>query len=173
MNGDIRANLRFNFGFLIEASVGTSRTVELSYPSIILENDLTLTPLTGKFQAVRNSKGIYINGLLHSLIEVDCARCLDSINLPISIELSDLFYYPPSSAPDGEFTVGEDGFLDMGPLVRQLSLLEVPMQPFCQPDCKGFCSSCGQNLNEGQCACEHEDIDPRFESLRKLLDTQE
>ncbi len=173
MNGNIPAHLRFNFGFLIEAGVGTSRFVELSYPSILLEGDLTLTPLTGNFQAVRNSKGIYIGGRLHSVMEGECARCLDPLNLPISIELNDLFYYPPNSAPEGDFTVGEDGFLDLGPLVRQLSLLEAPLQPFCQPDCKGLCSLCGQNLNEKQCVCEHHEIDPRLESLRQLLDPQE
>jgi uncharacterized protein len=173
VNRNIPAHLRFNFGFLIEAGVGTSRFVELSYPSILLEGDLTLTPLTGNFQAVRNSKGIYIGGRLHSVLEGECSRCLDPLNLPISIELNDLFYYPPNSAPEGEFTVGEDGFLDLGPLVRQLSLLEAPLQPFCQPDCKGFCNLCGQKLNEKQCDCEHHEFDPRLESLRQLLDPQE
>ncbi len=173
MNGDIAAHLRFNFGFLIEAGVGTSRSVELSFPSILLEGDLTLTPLDGTFQAIRNSKGIYISGRLHSVIEAECARCLEAVNLSISVELNDLFYYPPSSAPEGEFSVGEDGFLDLGPLVRQLSLLEVPMQLVCQPDCKGLCNVCGQKLNTKQCYCEHDDIDPRLESLRKLLDRQD
>ncbi len=173
MNGDIAAHLRFNFGFLIKAGVGISRSVELSYPSIILKGDLTLSPLTGTFQADRNSKGIYVSGRLYSVMEAECARCLDPINLPVTIELNDLFYYPPNSAPEGEFSVGEDGFLDLDLLVRQLSLLEVPMQPVCQPDCKGLCSMCGQNLNYKQCDCEHDEIDPRLESLRKLLDLQD
>ena len=173
VNENIAGNLRFNFGFLIEAGVGTSRTIELNYPSILLEGDLTLTPLTGKFQATRNSKGIYISGRLHSIIETECARCLDPVELPVSIDLNDLFYYPPSSTPDGEFFVGEDGILDLAPLVRQLSLLEIPMQPFCQAGCKGLCSICGQNLNEKQCDCEHDVIDPRLASLGNLLDPRE
>jgi uncharacterized protein len=173
VNGNIAANLRFNFGFLIEAGVGTSRSIELNYPSILLEADLTLTPLTGKFQAIRNSKGIYITGRLHSALESECARCLDHLDIPVSVELNDLYYYPPDSAPEGEYSVGEDGFLDLGPLVRQLSLLELPMQPFCRPDCKGLCSQCGQNLNNEQCDCVHDEIDPRLASLGKLLDTHE
>jgi len=173
VNGKIAGNLRFNFGFLIEADVGTSRTIELDYPSMLLEGDLTLTPLTGEFQATHNSKGIYISGRLNSVTETECARCLAPIELPVSINLNDLFYYPPSSTPEGEFFVGEDGILDLAPLVRQLSLLEIPMQPFCRSGCRGLCSVCGQNLNEKQCDCEHEVIDPRLASLGKLLDPQE
>ena len=164
------SRLRFNFGFLIEAHAGTSRTIELDYPSILLEDEVLLEPLTGAFQAIRNSKGIYITGKLASNAESECARCLDPVRLPIQIELDDLFYHPPQSAPPGEFAVGEDGFIDLAPLVRQLSLLAVPMQPFCQPDCKGLCTECGQNLNDGDCECQIEIIDPRLAALRKLLD---
>ena len=164
------SRLRFNFGFLLEANPGTSRTIELDYPSILLEDEVLLEPLTGSFQAIRNSKGIYITGKLASNTEADCARCLDPVRLPIEIELDDLYYHPPQTAPAGEFSVGEDGFVDLAPLVRQLSLLAIPMQPFCKPDCKGLCAECGQNLNDGACHCEKDTIDPRLSALRNLLD---
>lgn len=164
------SRLRFNFGFLLEANLGTSRTIELDYPSILLEDELLLQPLEGVFQAIRNSKGIYITGALNSNIESECARCLEPVLLPIEIALDDLFYHPPQSAPPGEFSVGEDGFIDLAPLVRQLSLLEVPMQPICRPDCKGLCVACGENLNVAACQCDTESIDPRLSVLRDLLE---
>jgi uncharacterized protein len=167
------SRLRFNFGFLIEANLGTSRTIELDYPSILLEDELTLEPLTGAFQAVKNSKGIYVMGQLDSNIETECARCLVPVPLPIQIELDDLFYHPAHTAPAGEFAVGEDGFIDLAPLVRQLSLLEIPMQHFCQADCKGLCPHCGQNLNKGACECPVDEIDPRLSVLKDLLDKQQ
>ncbi len=171
MNHKRARHLRFNFGFMLEASHGTSRTMELDYPSIQLEDDVLLAPLQGSFQAIRNSKGIYFTGQLRSIVETECARCLDLVQMPITMQLDDLFYYPPHSAPPGEFFVGEDGFVDLAPLVRQLALLDVPMQPFCRPDCKGLCIQCGQNLNEGACECVTDEIDPRLEVLRKLLDS--
>lgn len=165
------SRLRFNFGFLLEANPGTSRFVELDYPSIILEDEVLLEPLIGEFQAIRNSKGIYITGKLDSNIETECARCLTPVPLAIKIELDDLFYHPPHTAPPGEFAVGEDGFIDLAPLVRQMSLLAIPMQHFCREDCKGLCVNCGQNLNEGSCQCEADEIDPRLSILRNLLDS--
>lgn len=171
MSGNRPSRLRFNFGFLLEANVGTIRTIELDYPTIDLENDITLTPLKGTFQASRNSKGIYIGGELFSNIGAECARCLDPVQLPITIQLDELYYYPPHEAPPGDYFVGDDGFIDLAPLVRQLSLLEIPMQPFCRPDCKGLCIECGHNLNEGECGCERDIIDPRLAGLRELLDS--
>lgn len=171
MSSNKTSRLRFNFGFMLEAGPGTSRIIELDYPSIQLEEDVTLSPLKGTFQAIRNSKGIYITGELFSNISAECARCLEPLMLDIAIQMDDLFYYPPQTAPQGEFSVGEDGFLDLAPLVRQLSLLEFPMQPFCRSDCKGLCINCGQNLNKAECDCEVDEIDPRFNVLRSLLDS--
>lgn len=163
------SRLRFNFGFILEAGLGTSTEMELDYPEVHID-EVSLIPLKGSFQVVRSSKGLYISGELTSTTETVCSRCLDSIRFPISIRMDDLFYYPASTAPPGDFGVGEDGFVDLNPLVRQLSLLALPMQPFCRPDCKGLCRHCGQNLNIDNCDCETDDVDPRLESLRSLLD---
>lgn len=163
------SRLRFNFGFLLEAVVGTSREIELDYPTIdVLE--ITLSPLRGRFQATRTSRGIYIKGELATTIGAECARCLEEVMLPITIGLDDLFYYPPYKAPVGEYFVGDDGFVDLAPLVRELSLLEIPMQLFCRPDCQGLCAQCGQNLNQATCDCPQDEIDPRLAALRELLD---
>jgi uncharacterized protein len=100
-----------------------------------------------------------------------CVRCLNEMPQPITIQIEELFYYPPWTAPDGEQVVGEDAFIDLSPIVRDLSLLDLPMQPICRPDCRGLCPECGQNLNEGECDCDRGDVDPRLEALRKLLDS--
>lgn len=164
------SKLRFNFGFLLEASLGDSRTIELNYPKIRVSDDVTLRPLTGKFQATRTSEGIYLSGKLQSIIRVDCVRCLEDAYLPITILLDDLFYHPIYMTPPGEYGIDEDGILDLAPLVRELSLLEVPIQAVCRSDCRGLCDQCGQNLNEGTCHCKKDDIDPRLAALKELLD---
>lgn len=162
------SRLKFNFGFLLEADFGTTRQIELDYPTIQLSEDVTLTPLTGTFTATRTTEGIYIKGDLHSLMILPCVRCLEEAKVPIDIALDDLFFYPPHVAPEGEFRVGEDGMIDLGPLVRELSLLGVPIKVLCRPDCQGLCQECGQNLNESECGCVEEDIDPRLAVLQQL-----
>lgn len=164
------SRLRFNFGHLLEGDLGARRDVELDYPEIEISEDVRLAPLKGKFRATHTSRGIYLQGKLTSTIETECTRCLEMVALPIEIELDDLYYHPPHTAPPGEYSISDDGILDLAPLVRELSLLAVPMQVYCREGCKGICVQCGKNLNEGSCDCVFDDIDPRLEALRALLD---
>lgn len=169
MSKGFHSRLRFNFGFLLEATLGESRDIELDYPDIRVAEDLQLTPLRGTLRASRTSEGIYVEGKLATAVLAECVRCLVEFSLPVTLQLDDLFYYPPSTAPQGEYVVGENGFIDLSPLVRELSLLELPMQPICKSDCQGLCQECGANLNEGDCGCLDDDVDPRLAMLGSLL----
>lgn len=163
------SRLRFNFGFLLEADYGTSRLIELDYPTIQLSEDVTLTPLQGSFTAARTTEGIYIQGQLHSSMSLECVRCLDEAIVPIEFALDELYFYPPHTAPEGENRVGDDGIIDLAPLVRELSLLSLPIKVLCRPDCLGLCQECGANLNNGDCGCAAEEVDPRLAVLAQLL----
>lgn len=166
------SRLRFNFGFLLEADFGTIRRIELDYPSIKLSDDLTLSPLKGVITATRTTEGIYIQGELESAAALECVRCLTETIVSLDFTLDELFYYPPQSAPPGENHVGEDGMIDLAPLVRELSLLSRPIKVLCRPDCLGLCQECGANLNDGDCGCDDEVIDPRLAALQQLLNEE-
>ena len=49
-------------------------------------------------------------------------------------------------------------------------MLALPFIPLCNEDCKGLCANCGTNLNEEQCNCKVEYIDPRWSALADLKD---
>jgi uncharacterized protein len=164
------SRLRFNFGFLLEAPHGTSRAVELDYPSIRISEDMTLEPLSGSFTATRISEGIFLSGSLKSQVVQECVRCLEDALVPLNLDIDELYYYPPEAAPAENYVVGENGYIDLSPLVRELTLLVTPIQALCRPDCQGLCMNCGQNLNEGDCGCEDEEIDPRLDVLKQLID---
>jgi uncharacterized protein len=163
------SRLRFNVGFLLEAIRGTTRVVELDYPAIEVTSDVTLAPLKGQIIFTRTSEGIYVSGELHSTVPAECVRCLEATTVDIEFSFDDIFYYPFYTAPEGEAAVKESGIIDLAPLVRELSLIAIPMQPLCRPDCQGLCMECGQNLNEADCGCEVDDIDPRLAKLSELL----
>ena len=164
-------NLRFNFGYLLEAAPGTRSTIQVNYPNMKLD-DITLESLEGEFNAIRTSEGILVHGTFNSNLEANCVRCLDDYVQPVTAEVSELFYYPAHMAPPESMVIHDDGNADLGPLVRDVSLLAMPMKPLCRPDCQGLCDQCGQNLNKGQCDCERDDIDPRFSALKILLEQQ-
>ena len=60
--------------------------------------------------------------------------------------------------------------LDLDELIRTDITLGVPYLFLCKEDCKGVCSGCGKNLNEESCECGKDEIDPRLEPLRKILE---
>ena len=162
--------LRFNFGYLLDSGLGSVGNMEVDYPTVWLDDTLILEPMTGKFQATRTSNGLYLNGLLHSFYPTECVRCLNETDIPIEIELDDLFYFR-GTAPEGEFEIRDDGVVDLTPLVRELSLLSVPIQAFCRAGCQGLCTICGVNLNTDTCDCDNDNIDPRLAILKTLIKT--
>jgi len=47
-------------------------------------------------------------------------------------------------------------------------LLAMPAHPLCGESCAGICPVCGANLNEEQCSCSDEKIDPRWAALAEF-----
>jgi uncharacterized protein len=74
----------------------------------------------------------------------------------------------PSPEEASVFTIDEQHTLDLTEAVRQYSLLAIPMKTLCKKNCAGLCPTCGKNLNEGQCDCPKDDIDPRWSKLAEL-----
>jgi ribosomal protein L32 len=46
-----------------------------------------------------------------------------------------------------------DDTIDLGPMVRDAIVLELPMAPLCRDDCRGLCPQCGADRNESECGC--------------------
>jgi uncharacterized protein len=104
-----------------------------------------------------------------------CARCLAPVSGSFSLDLEktcsprDMLGDLDEDKLD-EFAIIEDGFLDLDEQLYEQLEMEFPMRFLCREDCKGLCQKCGKNLNEGECECDHKEIDPRLEPLRKLLE---
>ncbi|MBV1758466.1 MAG: DUF177 domain-containing protein [Dethiosulfatibacter sp.] len=62
--------------------------------------------------------------------------------------------------------------IDLTDLIKQSIYLSKPLKVLCKADCKGICIKCGSNNNYDECDCNDETIDPRLESLVKLLDKE-
>ncbi len=94
-----------------------------------------------------------------------CGRCLAPVQTPLQAE-TDLLFDPKKDIPAaGPLWDGEHGELVLDSDVRELLILEFPMKPLCRPDCAGLCAHCGADLNHDQCACESQEIDPRWRVL--------
>jgi uncharacterized protein len=58
--------------------------------------------------------------------------------------------------------------IDLADDVRQTLLLAFPLKNVCREECRGLCSRCGKNLNEGSCDCKETLVDGRWDKLKEL-----
>jgi uncharacterized protein len=126
---------------------------------------------------VRRGARLLLNARVESSIHLECSRCLEEFDFMLATGF-DLVFHREGRArlPEG---MDEDDFVlltdtlesryDILPRVRESVLLELPIRFLCREDCKGLCSACGANLNEGLCNCSEKKPDPRWQDLKKLL----
>jgi len=162
--------LKLNVGFLLAAGPGHTHTTTLDIPVVRVSDDVDLEYVRGTLRLSRTQEGILVQGDLHAGFEGECARCLEPIMRDEVLGLQELYAHPPSDMT--EFSIDEDGILDLAPLVREEVLIASEYNVLCREDCKGLCMDCGTNLNIEDCACPDDDIDPRFAQLKVLRDDQ-
>jgi len=160
--------LRLNVGFLLNKNIGYSRNFEFDLPHLLLGEDLEITELHGSLRLTRTGQGAYGQGEFEVLTRLDCVRCLASFEQPLQASISELFTFPPDKAGDPLLAISESAILDLGPVLRELLLLDIPIRPVCRPDCLGLCPICGENRNEVTCSHPEAEIDPRLEVLKSL-----
>lgn len=165
--------LKINVGFLLKESAGYTRNVVVESHGTVIIDEVELDELDGVLRLTRTAQGIIVQGELDAVMTLDCDRCLTTYGHAFGIQFSDLFMphtHPDAADPNNPYVISDGFVIDLTPIVREESILAVPMTGTCSEDCKGICSKCGANLNEKTCDCEHDEIDPRLEALRSLLE---
>lgn len=105
------------------------------------------------------SDSFVVKGKLKTELILSCSRCLKKYSSPIELDISE-------DVLKSEMEDLEELYLD--DIIVDNIILSLPMKPLCSDDCKGICPECGQNLNEGECDCEVEILDPRLEKLKEF-----
>lgn len=144
-----------------------------------IDTNSVLSPVSARLRIEKAGAEIMVKGDLRAEIKLICSRCLKEYNGKLTVPV-DVVYHPveelkdeahlnevKSEELDLDFYSGEE--IDLIDLVKEQVELNIPMKPLCDDACKGICPKCGTDLNIRSCTCSVKDIDPRFESLKKLL----
>jgi uncharacterized protein len=120
--------------------------------------------------AVKNIAGVlYLDLGADVSFKTQCARCLDSVSVHHTFEVSEVFSKTEVTDSEDEVTVIDSGNIDMDEVVIKAFIGTVPINYLCSDDCKGLCKQCGCNLNKETCSCEDDNIDPRLAVLKQFL----
>jgi len=159
---------------------GSVRDITVSAPPLDFGAELSqIRDLEGELRLTRTNRGLLVHGVLRSAIAQTCSRCLRDIEWPVELELDE------EALPRIDFATGipvdteaepdtlrltDHHELDLEGEVRDGLLLAEPIAPLCREDCPGLCLVCGLELASGPHDHPNDDVDPRLESLRLLVD---
>ena len=125
--------------------------------------------VSGRLSAAGSGR-FYWHGRIRGSAVFPCRRCLANATVHVQDEAHVIFAEAGSDEtddPDVQVLDERSYQIDLRPTVREQWLLNVPSYAVCREDCKGLCSKCGKDLNEGPCQCPAA-RDTRWDELKKV-----
>lgn len=153
-----------------------SMDIDLSYDfsaSKLLQdyNIIKSSPIRFLGRIYKENDDIFIEASFSGEVIFRCSRCLDEFEKKISGDIE--FDIPVTEGEDNDNVYLQGDYLDLSVVVEEALAFYLPMKVLCSEECKGLCSNCGQNLNEKECSCNVETIDPRLEKLKYFFSNDE
>ena len=106
---------------------------------IIGENSDTVK---GTITVIRSGKGILIKGEATVQVELTCDRCLSDFIHSLTFDIEEEILYQQNTVDNLSLDTGEDvvsirdqNIVDVGELIRQYALINLPMKALCKPNC--------------------------------------
>jgi len=127
--------------------------------SVVVSGSLTVDNLDSRF---------LITGSVEAAGETQCDRCLATYRLiyDVPVEITVLRDVESSEGEGDTWVIQQRiGVVDLSSTVREAAILAFPAKRVCRPQCRGLCAQCGGNLNEVDCDCLNNDVDPRWADL--------
>ena len=121
----------------------------------------------------KGKKVLQINGEGSVTLLIPCGRCLSDVPEEIvfaferEVDMKQSEEERIKDSDESNYITG--GNLDVEQLVYNEILINWPLRVLCKDDCKGICSHCGKNLNQGPCDCKVENLDPRMAVISDIF----
>ena len=163
-----RKPFRINVGFIMHEEAGFTTDIPFDLEKVKLE-DLELKNFEGVLTIGRTPQGLIVQGKFSGDTKLECVRCLNEFDFRLRWEVTELYAFTKKSVSESGLMVPDDAHLELAPLLREYALLEVPINPLHDLECKGLCIECGQDLNVKDCGHSQDVDDSPFASLKNLL----
>ena len=146
---------KYNVSQLVKGVIGTSKEVVVDgQPDC---EGLELDKATGKLKLTKTINSILVKGHIETKVVLECARCLNRFEYDMKFDVEDEFYISNALKysnleqmgyytdeveeedhdEDDTLVVDEHMQVDLDELIRQYVLMNIPMKPLCDPNCKG------------------------------------
>lgn len=158
---------------------GVSKGLHLSFDDIVLPEGITPLKPVSFYVGVLKTGFVYeFKGSFQAELQTSCSRCLTKMIFPLVgnfeeklISEIDLNKISGSSREDidEQYRIfARDDKIDLSEILLEHIYSALPFNYLCSPDCKGLCAKCGRNLNDENCECLIDEIDPRLKILANI-----
>lgn len=122
--------------------------------------------------SVKNIDGVMeLTADVSGKLQSNCARCMKPVEEAFCVKMEETLAQEGTQAAENEDVIVFSGYsVPLDEIVLNSILISMPVRYLCREDCKGLCPTCGKDLNEGDCGCKREEIDPRLEVLSRFYD---
>jgi uncharacterized protein len=116
-----------------------------------------------------------VKGALRGSMRIRCDRCLEPFHREIRSQFQVYLVVHKERADQEEIELLDEDMevdfikgdtIDLSDIVREQIYLTLPIRSICSESCRGLCSGCGANLNEGPCLCRNTGGHPAFSNLK-------
>jgi len=127
------------------------------------------TPVSVKGRIFNRAGVVEIELNMDYNFDAPCDRCGTDTVKKHGVEINKMLATSIEGEDSDTIITVPDMKLDVDELVFSEVFLSLPTKHLCKETCKGYCSMCGKNLNEGECECKDDTVDPRLAALKNLL----
>jgi len=115
---------------------------------------------------------IVLDGSLVLEAKFVCDRCINEFTEQLESRFRHVYLFGKMEVENENDSITYLSFdadkIDISKELFDYAETAIPLKKICSEDCKGLCSHCGKNLNEGSCGCSTEKLDDRWFPLQQL-----
>ncbi|NJK78605.1 MAG: DUF177 domain-containing protein [Chloroflexaceae bacterium] len=131
--------LKFNVAQLLREDIGSKRHYTFNEDVLPLDETLRLRAIAGVADFIRTASGIFAHVKAQGQVRLVCVRSLDEFDYPITVQFAEEMHsvvdvftgaqIRQKPIEEDPFYLDENHMADVGELIREYTLLEIPMNP--------------------------------------------
>ena len=128
----------YNVSDLVKEKIGSNREWSIE-PVNLNYADLGLVKIqSGNFNLIKIDKGIWVEGLLEIVVNMNCIRCLNKLDISMDISIDEEYIYDNyiDKQFDDNFTIDDFNHLSLRECLREYIFVTSPRKPVCKKICK-------------------------------------
>ncbi|NJP05189.1 MAG: DUF177 domain-containing protein [Chloroflexaceae bacterium] len=130
--------IKYNVAQLLRELIGARRAYDLYEDQLPLDDTLVLRDIGGRVLFTRTATGVLVHAQVQAMVQLTCVRSLELFDYRVSLDFQEEMHaqidvttgvHLPRPSEEDPFFLDEQHMADVGELIREYTLLELPVYP--------------------------------------------